>query len=241
MVLKTGREGWITPRDKEVLDDLYFCRFLSTRQIADLRFPSFESARVRLYALMRKGQIVNQIHRPNLVLWRLSKAGFERQRVSLDREKESVPDFLSGLKVDHYLETNDLYVELFPRLERVLGSYPVWEWRNEGRSHRRYEISGARRVHQPDAEIHLPESLYFFEWQTRRAKYTRETIRDKIAAHKTYAERVLRPEVPIEILFACDLERERHATVEVGRELGAAIVASSVTGIATYLEDAARQ
>lgn len=241
MVLKTGREGWITPRDNEVLDDLYFCRFLSTLQIADLRFPSFESARVRLYALMRKGQIVNQIHRPNLVLWRLSKAGFERQRVSLDREKEPAPDFLSGLKVDHYLETNDLYVELAPRLERILGAYPAWEWRSEGRSHRRYEIGGTRRAHQPDAEIWLSGGLYFFERQTKRARYTRETIRDKISTHKTYIERVLRPEVPVEILFACDLERERHAAVEAGRELGVAIVASGVKGIATYLENSVKR
>lgn len=172
MALKTGRAGWITPRDNQVFEDLYLCRFLSTQQIAALRFPSFESARVRLYSLMRKEQVVNQIHRPNLVLWRLTREGFERQRTSLDREKEPTPDFFSGPKVDHYLEANDLYAELAPLLERTLGRHPVWEWRNEGGSFRRYELGGGSYAHQPDAEILLPNALYFFERQSRRARYT---------------------------------------------------------------------
>jgi len=196
VALKTGRAGWITPRDNQVFEDLYLCRFLSTQQIAALRFPSFESARVRLYSLMRKGQLVNQIHRPNLVLWRLTREGFERQRTSLDREKEPIPDFFSGPKVDHYLEANDLYAELAPLLERTLGRHPVWEWRNEGRSFCRYELGGGRYAHQPDAEILLPDTLYFFERQSRRARYTPRTIRDKVAAYRTYTERVLRPEIP---------------------------------------------
>ncbi len=239
MALKTGRAGWITPRDNQVFEDLYLCRFLSTQQIAALRFPSFESARVRLYSLMRKEQVVNQIHRPNLVLWRLTREGFERQRTSLDREKEPTPDFFSGPKVDHYLEANDLYAELAPLLERTLGRHPVWEWRNEGRSFRRYELGGGSYAHQPDAEILLPNALYFFERQSRRARYTPRTIRDKVAAYRTYTERVLRPEAPVEVLFACDIERERSAAVEAGNELGVDVVASSVRGIANYLERAA--
>jgi hypothetical protein len=241
VTLKTGRAGWTTSRDDAIFEDLYFCRFLSTQQIAALRFSSFQSARVRLYSLMRKGQIVNQIHRPNLVLWRLTREGFERQGASLDREREPTPDFFSGPKVDHYLETNDLYCELAPRLERTLGRYPDWEWRNEGRSFRRYELGGGRYAHQPDAEIHLPDALYFFERQSRRARYGPNTIREKVASHKTYTERVLRPEVLVEVLFACDLERERRSAVEAGDELGVDVVASSVRGIAAYLEGAASE
>lgn len=241
MALKTGRTGWTTPRDDALFEDLYFCRFLSTQQIAALRFPSFQSARVRLYSLMRKGQIVNQIHRPNLVLWRLTREGFERQRASLDREKETTPDFFSGPKVDHYLEANDLYCELAPRLERTLGRHPAWEWKNEGRSFRRYELSGGRYAHQPDAELLLPGVLYFFERQSKRARYAPGTIREKVAAYRTYTERVLRPEVTVEVLFACDLERERRAAVEAGDELGVDVVASSVRGIAAYLEGAASE
>lgn len=239
MALKTGRAGWTTSRDNEVFEDLYLCRFLSTQQVAALRFPSFESARVRLYALMRKGQVVNQIHRPNLVLWRLTREGFERQRTSLDCEKEPIPDFFSGPKVDHYLEANDLYCELAPLLEAALGRYPAWEWRNEGRSFHRYELGGKLCAHQPDAEILLPNALYFFERQSRRARYAPRTIREKVAAYRTYTERVLRSEVPVEVLFACDLEREGRAAIRAGNELGVDVVASSVRGIAAYLERAA--
>ncbi len=237
MALRTGKAGTLTPRDDRLLEDLYFCRFLSTQQIAALRFPSFESARVRLYALMRKGWVVNQLHWPNLVLWRLSREGFERRRASLDQEKEPTPDFFQGPKVRHYLEANDLYCELAPRLEQALGPYSAWEWRNEGRAFRRYELGDRRLAHQPDAEVILPNGLFFLERQSGRAKYGREVIRGKVVAYKTYVERVLRPEPErVEVLFACDREREKRAAVESGNELGVVVVASSVRGVASYLE-----
>lgn len=241
MALKTGRTGTVTPRDDRTFEDLYFCRFLSTQQVAALRFPSLETARVRLYALMRKGWLVNQVHRPNLVLWRLSRDGFERQRASLDRGKEPTPDFFAGQKVDHYVEANDLYAKVAPRLERALGPYPAWEWRNEGRSFRRYELAGRRFAHQPDAEILLPGRLFFFERQSRRARYGQRQIREKVAAYAIYADRVLGPGVGVEILFACDLERERRAAVEAGHEFGLDVAASTVKGIAAHLEAAARR
>lgn len=241
MALKTGRAGTVTPRDNATFRDLYLCRFLSTQQIAALRFPSLESARVRLYSLMRKGWLVNQVHRPNLVLWRLSRDGFERQRVSLERGKEPTPDFFLGQKVDHYVEANDLYAEVAPRLERLLGPYPAWEWRNEGRSFRRYELAGRRFAHQPDAEIRLPGRLFFFERQSRRARYAQKHIREKVAAYRTYTDRVLNPALSVEILFACDLERERRAAVEAGHEFGLDVAASSVKGIAAHLEALAQR
>ncbi len=239
MALRTGRAGATTPRDERVFEDLFWTRFLSTDQIAQLRFPSSESARVRMYSLMRKGWVVNQILAPNEILWRLTREGFERVRKSLDRDKEQTPDFFSGQKLRHYVESNDLYVRAAPRLERALGGYPAWWWINEGRAHRRYELGGRRFVHQPDAEILLPDALYFFERQSRRARYAPRTIREKVAAYRTYTERILRPEVPVEVLFACDLRRERQAAVEAGDELGVEVVASSVGGIAAYLERAA--
>lgn len=230
----------LTPRDAKVLEDLYFGRFLSTQQVAALRFPSFESAKVRLYALMRKGWVINQIHRSNLVLWRLTREGFERQRASLDREKEPTPDFFSGPKVDHYLEANDLYTLLAPRLERLVGSYPEWEWINEGRAFRRYELGGERRAHQPDAELLLPGRLFLFERQSRRARYPASRIHEKVAAHALYLRRVLRPEVEVELLFACELDRERRAAVEAGEDLGIEVAASSLNGIANHLERTVR-
>lgn len=239
MALRTGRAGTITPRDARVLEDLYFCRFLSTRQIATLRFSSFESARVRLYALMRKGWIINQLHGPNLVLWRLSREGFERQRVSLDGEKEATPDFFSGAKVRHYLEANDVYCEIAPRLEAALGPYPMWQWRNESRAFQRYDLGERRLAHQPDAEILLPNGLFLLERQSNRARYGSKTIRDKVAAYKAYIERILRLEgTRVEVLFACDLERERRAAVAAGCEYGVEVVASSVRGIAKHIESA---
>ena len=240
MALRTGRAGTITSRDAEVLQDLYFCRFLSTQQVAALRFPSFESSRVRLYSLMRKGWVVNQIHGSNLILWRLSREGFERQQGSLDREKEQTPDFFQGPKVRHYLEANDVYCEVAPKLEVALGPYPMWQWRNEGRAFQRYELGGRRLVHQPDAEILLPNGLFFLERQSSRARYGSKTIHEKVAAYGLYFDRVLRlEEVRVEVLFAADLERERRAAVKAGYEYGVEVVASSARGIATHLESMA--
>ena len=96
---------------------------------------------------MHKRWIINQLYRPNLVLWRLSREGFECQRASLDREKEFTPDFFQGIKIEHYLEANDLYVRVAPRLERTLGPYPTWEWKNEGRCFRRYELGEEKHAH----------------------------------------------------------------------------------------------
>lgn len=242
MALKTGRAGMITPRDEKIFTDLYLCRFLSTRQIAALRFPTIESARIRLYALMRKGWITNQIQGPKEILWRLTAPGFEHVRTSLDRKKEPAPGFFSGPKVCHYCETNDVYCELAPRLEHILGNYPGWEWRNESRAFHRYELGGERHAHQPDAEILLPDAFFFVERQSDRARYSREIISGKVAAYRVYVEHVLRPEPKrAEILFACDLDRERHAAVEAGNALGVDVVASSVRGIAAYLEKVALQ
>jgi hypothetical protein len=238
--LRTGKTGATTPRDERVFEDLFWTRFLSTDQIAELRFPSVESARVRMYALMRKGWVVNQILAPKEILWRLSRGGFERVRTSLDRDKEPIPDFFSGQKLCHYVESNDLYVRAAPGLERALGGYPAWGWINEGRSHRRYELGGRRLVHQPDAEIRLPGHLFFLERQSGRARYGARTIREKVAAYGLYVDRVLRPEgVRVEVLFACDLEREKRAAVEAGYEHGVEVVASSVRGIANHLESVA--
>ena len=240
MALKTGKAGAATPRDERVFEDLFWTRFLSTSQIAELRFPSLESARVRMYNLMRKGWVVNKIQAPNEILWRLTRQGFERVRTSLDWDKEPTPDFFSGQKLLHYVETNDLYVQAVPRLERVLGSYPAWKWINEGRAYHRYELGSRRLAHQPDAEICMPGYLLFLERQTSRARYGSKTIHDKVAAYKAYIERVLRPqEICVEVLFAADLERERRAAVEAGNEYGVEVVASSVKGIASHLETVA--
>ncbi|MGH3146540.1 MAG: replication-relaxation family protein [Rubrobacter sp.] len=240
MALRTGRAGATTPRDEQVFEDLFWTRFLSTGQIAELRFPSSESARVRMYSLMRKGWVVNQVLAPNEILWRLTREGFERVRTSLDRDKEPTPDFFSGQKLRHYVESNDLYVRAAPRLERALGGYPAWGWINEGRAHRRYELGGRRFVHQPDAEIRLPGHLFFLERQSGRARYGGKTIREKVAAYGIYVDRVLRPEgVRVEVLFAADLEREKRAAVEAGYEYGVEVVASSVRGVAGHLESVA--
>lgn len=240
MILRTGKAGATTPRDERIFVDLFWTRFLSTSQIAELRFPSLESARVRMYNLMRKGWIVNKIQAPNDILWRLTREGFERVRTSLDRDKEPTPDFFSGQKLFHYIESNDLYVQAAPRLERVLGGYPAWEWINEGRAYRRYELGGRRFAHQPDAEIRMPGHLFFLERQTKRARYSSSNIREKVAAYGFYLDRVLRPEeIRVEILFAADLERERRAAVEAGDDYGVEVVASSITGIASHLESVA--
>jgi hypothetical protein len=124
--------------------------------------------------------------------------------------------------------------------QRLVGDYPAWRWINEGRAYFRYELGGRCLVHQPDAKLHLPDHLFFLERQSGRARYGARTIREKVAAYGLYVDRVLRPDgVRVEVLFACDLEREKRAAVEVGYEHGAEVVASSVRGIAVHLESVA--
>ena len=48
-------------------------------------------------------------------------------------------------------------------------------------------------------------------------------------------------DIRVEVLFACDLERERRAVVESGSALSVDMVASSVRGIAASLEGAASE
>ena len=124
--------------------------------------------------------------------------------------------------------------------QRLVGDYQAWGWINEGRAYSRYGIGGRRLVHQPDAEISLPGHLFFLERQSGRARYGARTIREKVAAYGLYVDRVLRPEgVRVEVIFACDFEREKRAAVEAGYEHGVEVVASSVRGIAGHLESVA--
>ena len=48
MPILTGRKGTITERDQRLLEAVFVCRYLSTRQLARLFFNSTSRARTRL-------------------------------------------------------------------------------------------------------------------------------------------------------------------------------------------------
>src|SRR5215218_4703742 len=54
---KTGRSATITPRDDAIMLALYFCRYLSTAQLAALFFNSKSAVRRRLADLVNKGYL----------------------------------------------------------------------------------------------------------------------------------------------------------------------------------------
>lgn len=57
MPILTGRKGTITERDQRLLEAVFVCRYLSTRQLARLFFNSTSRARTRLPELEKKGYL----------------------------------------------------------------------------------------------------------------------------------------------------------------------------------------
>ena len=57
MTVPNGKRGTINERDREILMALFFCRYLSTKQIHYLFFGSSGRARARLAELQKKEYI----------------------------------------------------------------------------------------------------------------------------------------------------------------------------------------
>lgn len=211
------------------------------------RVPSRTAAGERLKILRRNGLFGSREHvKPGgqkTNVWMLSKSEFRAQAEyrGVDLE-ERYPGWPSG-RVQHLLDTNDLYVKIAGDLDAILGlnhgRSPAWLWLDERRAYDRYTLSWEPRpkIHQPDAEILFLGRLFVIERQTNRARETEEAMRDKVFGHKVRAE-YLGAGTHLSVVFACDVERDadyaRRAAADAGVELFAGTVDEAADHIVNW-------
>jgi hypothetical protein len=212
--------------------------------------PSRKAANERLKILRTNGLFVSREHRKpggsKTNVWMLSKSEFRAQAEyrGVDPE-ERYPGWPRG-RVQHLLDTNDLYVKIAGDLDATLGPNhgrdPGWEWLDERRAHDRYAVSWdpRPRYHQPDAEVLFCGCTFVVERQSGRAKETEGAIRQKVLRHKERAAYLLLAErSELSVVFACDQERDARYAREAAQEAGLALFAGTLEGAADHLIDAA--
>lgn len=214
--------------------------------------PSVSSALRRLQKLREEQLLVSRDHtRPGgkpTRMWMLSKAAFRREAKGLGHHDEPYPGWPkkradgSPGKLDHLLDTNDLYVAVAGELDDVLGPHPAWEWREERLASENYKRSweSKTRRHQPDAEVDFRGRLFFVERQTRRAKETYEAIAEKVEAHARRADFV-GARASAKIVFACDEKRDVGYALEAARAGGPPLFAGTVDEAAVALAEEAQE
>lgn len=250
MALATGRRGTITERDRGILMDLFFCRYLSTRQIQYLFFGSAGRTRARLAALQEKGYIKGRSmyiveptswhHRvsPQSV-WHLTKDGFDSITETLGVDEVYASKPLLPKEARHYVQTAEVYVAAKEALDEELEPYPEWEWRHEKRVIYAGEYANVPYQHKPDAHIIFRGHTFILERQTAQSKIGPKRIYAKVEDHKRYVE--LRLKTPAELLFAFDADGSPLVEVaeRAGEQFGIRVVAGSVARIADYLYNSA--
>ncbi len=234
----------LTDRDEAMVTDLYFARLLSTAQIAKRYFNTEATAKRKLHRLKEeKGVVIPRTPKKGLTVWMLTKRAFEREVEILRRRNEPYRDWPKPRAIPHIVDTNDIYMEIAEHLSRVLGDPPeAWGWKNEAQAWTRYDHGGERGlVHRPDAEIHFTDSIHFLERQTHRARKTREQIGEKLEGYRRYIRRLrsLGNEGEVEILFACDEERDMDYALDAAEKHGLGMTAGDTEQIAEHLRDKA--
>lgn len=231
----------LTPRDDEILTDLYFTRILSTRQIAAKHFNSLGSATRRMHDLKKMGMVTHWNPWKGFVLWTLTRKAFAREIEALRRKDETHKGFPKPRIAPHFIDTNDVFIELSPKLDRMLSEHPAWEWKDEARMPKRGRGSGSTPYEkQPDAEIVFCGNRYFLERQTSRARATRGEIEEKIEGHRRYIHRLREPTGEIEVLFACDEERDMDYAYDAAQKHQVKMTSGSPEQIVEHLEEKAR-
>lgn len=232
-------------RYEGILTDLYFTRLLSTEQIARRYFNTKATAKSKLHKLKReKGVVIPRTTQKGLTVWMLNKSAFEREAQILGREGEPYRKWPKPRAIPHLVDTNDLYLEIVDDLNEMLGELPEgWDWRNEAQAWRRYDHGGKHGwVHQPDAEIHFAGHIFFIERQTERARKTYDKIEEKLEGYSRYIKRLRNRgiEGEIEILFACDEERDMDYALEAAEKYGLGMTAGDTKQIADHLREQAQ-
>jgi len=249
VAILTGRKGAITERDQRILEAVFVCRYLSTRQLARLFFTSTSRARTRLPELEKKGYLQKRSvylvaptrDHPGVreTVWHLTKAGFESVAETLGSEEGYTPKQLLPEKARHYVRTAEVYVAARPGLDRELGPHPAWQWRHEKRAADAYEYADAPYVHQPDAHVLFRDHVFIVERQTAEARLGPKGVYKKLEDHGRYAKVVLKKPEETQVLFACDNVAVAQAAERAGREHGVYTVAGSVGRIAHHLYQSA--
>lgn len=234
----------LTDRDEAILTDLYFARLLSTEQIAQRYFNTKATAKRHMHRLKdEKDVVIPNTPKKGLTVWMLSKRAFEREVEILHREGEPYREWPKPRAIPHIVDTNDIYMEIAAHLSRVLGELPEgWDWKNEAQAWTRYNHGSEHGlVHRPDAEVHFAGNIYFLERQTHRARKTREKIAEKLEGYQSYIRRLrsLSNEGELEVLFACDVERDMGYAQEAATKYGLAMTAGDGEQIADHLRDKA--
>ena len=243
MEILNGKRGMITERDESILQDLFLAPGLSTRQLSRMYFDSVNTAKYRMYQLRKKGLVVNLVHKrgpaPSEVLWKLSKKALEREEEAAGRAGKRFRSWPKG-RISHLIDVNDVFVEVSYGLDEVLGRFPGWEWIDEPRASERYEFAGTNRQHQPDAEVRFRGLRFFIERETKRAKETPEAFLRKMAGYQAYTQ-AFGIEGQVQIIFACDTERDVRYALSAGREYRVPVFAGNLEEAARYLlQQAAR-
>lgn len=250
MPLAAGRGGTITERDREVLLALFFCRYMSTPQLAHLFFPSASKARSRLARLLKKGYVTNRtmyVVEPKKWdervaaqgVWHLTKSSFDSVTESLELDEAFVLKPLLPRQARHYVRAAEVYAAVKHRLDDELGPYPAWEWRHEKRVLYAGEYQNVPYQHKPDAHVLFCDHAFIVERQTAESKAGPAKIYEKVQDHKRFVE--LRLHTPAEVLFAFD--RDDSTMIDTarraGEQHGIEVVGRDVAGIADYLYSAA--
>lgn len=212
------------------------------------REPSPSSAERRMRRLKAARLLVRRGHRrpggERTSIWMLSKAAFRREARDMGLHDATYPGWPKS-RVQHFLDTNDLYVGLAGELDAVLegvcyGPAPAWVWRNERRAYERYSVSWEPkpRYHQPDAEVLFCGRLFIVERQTERAKETEEAIAKKVQDHNHRAAHIGAKDTA-QIVFACDTPRDVNHALKAGQDSDLPVVAASVAEVVSHLTDQA--
>lgn len=178
----------------------------------------------------------------------LSRPSFRREAEDLGRRGEPYPDWPKRRsdgtpgKLDHFVDTGDLYVAVAGELDDALGPHPSWEWSDERRAHDVYKLpwESARRYHEPDAEVLLDGHLYIVERQTVRSKKGPDTLREKVAKHEARAA-YLGDGRSVRIVFACDEPRDVGNALKAACPGGLPLFAGTVDQVAVALADEAQK
>lgn len=244
----------ITQRDEEILMALFFCRYLTTNQIAALFFNSSGAAGRRLWQLDGKGYVTrNVIHTTaptktdpgkREAVWYLQKEAFEMVAHSLDLDEgpgayKYVPKPLGPTGARHHVKTNEVYVAGRADLEDSIGEHPHWIWLHEKKAHDAYQSQGVEHKHQPDAHVSFFGHTFIIERQTRESKVKPKDIDDKVREHALWANKRTDHPDRVEVVFACDEERVAEVAREAGKRYEIYVAAGSVEAAANYLYQSA--
>lgn len=255
MAMKTGREGMLGPHDEGIMRDLFFCRYLSTTQIAQLHYNSPRRASSRLAQLKKKGVVGSRViytmapsggfPGKREAVWHLTKDAFEMVAESLDMTPELreravwTPKQLGPEKTRDHIKVNELYVAAKASLDYYAGSYPGWLWEHEKWAAVEYEFANERHAHRPDAHVSFFGALFIIERQTRESRATSREIREKVEGHALYAGRFLCDLDNAQVVFATEERRVVEAARRAGRDYGIFVFAGDVMAAAHHLYQSA--